>query len=196
MAKPYSQDLRERFVLAVLSGQSRRGAARSFDVSSSCVIKLMRQFEATGDCPPRKFGGQKQHALAGREGKVRALVAAQPDLTITELWERLTALQIKVGRSAVGGFLKHLRLTYKKTLHASEQERPDVKAARLAWREAQKGLDSKRLAFIDETSATTNVRPRYGRCERGKRLLALTPFGHWKTTTFVAALRCDRITAS
>jgi hypothetical protein len=37
--------------------------------------------------------------------------------------------------------------------------------------------------------------PRYGRCERGKRLLAYTPFGHWKTTTFVAALRCDRITA-
>ena len=37
--------------------------------------------------------------------------------------------------------------------------------------------------------------PRYGRCERGKRLLAYTPFGHWKTTTFVAALRHDRITA-
>ena len=30
---------------------------------------------------------------------------------------------------------------------------------------------------------------------RGKRLLAYTPFGHWKTTTFVAALRHDRITA-
>ena len=37
--------------------------------------------------------------------------------------------------------------------------------------------------------------PRYGRCERGKRLLAYTPFGHWKTTTFVAALRHDHITA-
>ena len=37
--------------------------------------------------------------------------------------------------------------------------------------------------------------PRYGRCERGKRLLAYAPFGHWKTTTFVAALRHDRITA-
>jgi hypothetical protein len=42
----------------------------------------------------------------------------------------------------------------------------------------------KGLVFIDETWASTN-----------KRLLAYTPFGHWKTTTFVAALRCDRITA-
>ena len=59
----------------------------------------------------------------------------------------------------------------------------------------QKGLDPKRLVFIDETWASTNMAPRYGRCERGKRLLAYAPFGHWKTTTFVAALRCDRITA-
>ena len=60
----------------------------------------------------------------------------------------------------------------------------------------QKGLDPKKLVFIDETWASTNMTPRYGRCERGKRLLAYTPFGHWKTTTtFVAALRHDHITA-
>ncbi len=59
----------------------------------------------------------------------------------------------------------------------------------------QKGLDPKKLVFIDETWASTNMTPRYGRCERGQRLLAYTPFGHWKTTTFVAALRHDGITA-
>ncbi len=46
-----------------------------------------------------------------------------------------------------------------------------------------------------ETWASTDLTPRYGRCERGNRLLAYAPIGHWKTTTFVAALRCDRITA-
>jgi transposase len=68
--------------------------------------------------------------------------------------------------------------------------------AHLAWREMQKGLDPKKLVFVDETWASTNMTPRYGRCERGQRLLAYTPFGHWKTTTFVAALRHDGITAS
>jgi transposase len=114
MAKPYSQDLRDRLVRAVLSGQSRRSAARGFDVSPSCVIKLMQQFETTGGCLARKFGGHKRHALAEHEDMVRALVAAQPDLTITELWKKLTALEIKAGRSAVGRFLLHLKLTYKK----------------------------------------------------------------------------------
>jgi transposase len=64
MAKPYSQDLRDRLVRAVLAGQSRRQAARSFDVSPSCVIKLMQQWKTTGGCLPRKFGGHKRHAQA------------------------------------------------------------------------------------------------------------------------------------
>ena len=35
----------------------------------------------------------------------------------------------------------------------------------------------------------------YGRCARGRRLVAPVPHGHWKTITFVGALRCDRIHA-
>lgn len=35
----------------------------------------------------------------------------------------------------------------------------------------------------------------YGRALRGRRLIASAPFGHWKTMTFVAALRRDRIDA-
>jgi transposase len=35
----------------------------------------------------------------------------------------------------------------------------------------------------------------HGRCARGERLVAKTPFGRWRTLTFLAALRCDRLTA-
>jgi transposase len=114
MAKPYSLDLRERMVRAVHCGKSRREVARMFGVSASCVIKLIREVAATGSCEPKKFGGHKRFALAGHEDKVRALVSEKPDLTITELWQKLTALGIKVGRSAVGRFLLHLKLTFKK----------------------------------------------------------------------------------
>lgn len=57
------------------------------------------------------------------------------------------------------------------------------------------GLDPRRLVFIDETWATTNMSRRYGRARRGQRLIAKVPHGHWMTTTFVAALRHDRLTA-
>lgn len=80
-------------------------------------------------------------------------------------------------------------------MKASEQDRPDVADARVRWRVLQAGLDPQRLAFIDETWVKTNmIRPR-GRSLQGTRLVAKTPHGHWKTTTFVAALRADGLTA-
>ena len=49
--------------------------------------------------------------------------------------------------------------------------------------------------FIDETWTKTNMTRTHGRCAVGLRLVDKVPHGHWKTLTFVAALRCDRITA-
>ena len=49
--------------------------------------------------------------------------------------------------------------------------------------------------FIDETWAKTNMTRSHGRCARGARLVAKAPFGKWQTLTFLAALRCDRLTA-
>jgi transposase len=56
-------------------------------------------------------------------------------------------------------------------------------------------LSPERLVFLDETWAKTNMARRYGRARRGQRVVAAVPHGHWKTTTFLAALRHDRITA-
>jgi transposase len=83
----------------------------------------------------------------------------------------------------------------KKSLHAAEQQRPDVAAAREQWRVAQPDLEPSRLVFIDETWATTNLTRRHGRAPRGQRLIAAVPHGHWKTSTFIAALRTTGLTA-
>ena len=83
----------------------------------------------------------------------------------------------------------------KKTLHASEQDRPDVQADRTLWKEGQAFLDPAKLVFLDETGANTSMARRYGRCPKGERLLCKEPFGDWKTVTFIAGLRCDGMTA-
>lgn len=56
-------------------------------------------------------------------------------------------------------------------------------------------MDGAQLVFIDETWATTNMTRQRGRCPRGERLLGAVPHGHWKTSTFVAALRMTGLTA-
>ena len=60
----------------------------------------------------------------------------------------------------------------------------------------EQGLfDPATLVFIDETSANTKMVRLYGRCVRGERLVDHQPQGHWKTITFVAALRQNGMTA-
>jgi len=78
---------------------------------------------------------------------------------------------------------------------ASERDRPDVARRRAQWTERQDRIDPERLVFIDETWIKTNMEPLRGWAPRGERLIAKVPHGHWKTSTFIAALRCDRIEA-
>lgn len=66
---------------------------------------------------------------------------------------------------------------------------------RARWKARQASIDPSRLVFIDETWVKTNMAPLRGWGPRGQRLIAKAPHGHWKTLTFVAALRCDRIEA-
>jgi transposase len=86
----------------------------------------------------------------------------------------------------------------KKTLLASEQDRPDVRHARQQWkdkRQPKMRLEPHRLVFIDETGATTKMARLRGRCPKGQRLRSKAPFAHWKTQTFIAGLRCYGLTA-
>ena len=66
---------------------------------------------------------------------------------------------------------------------------------RRAWFKGQLDLDPGRLVFIDETGASTKMARLYGRAPRGQRLRSGVPHGHWKTTTFVGALRRTGMTA-
>jgi putative transposase len=80
-------------------------------------------------------------------------------------------------------------------VHASEQDRPDVARRRAQWAARQSGIDPTRLVFIDETWTKTNMAPLRGWGRRGARLRAKVPHRRWKTMTFLAALRHDRIEA-
>src|SRR6266576_937221 len=88
-----------------------------------------------------------------------------------------------------GASLSVTRLLSKKSLRAAEQERADVARARRRWMREQGMFDPARLVFVDETAANTKMVRLSGRCPRGERLIGRVPQGHWKTITFVAALR-------
>src|SRR4051812_30832235 len=77
----------------------------------------------------------------------------------------------------------------KKSVHAAEQDRPDVKEKRGCWHEQLQGIDPDRFVFIDESGAKTNMTRTRGRAPRGVRVIEPVPHGHWQTTTMIAAIR-------
>ena len=66
---------------------------------------------------------------------------------------------------------------------------------RQRWKALQGDLDPRRLVFIDETWIRTNMAPLRGWGPKGQRLRGFAPHGRWRTMTFLAALRCDQLTA-
>lgn len=197
MGKPCSMDLRERVVAAVeAGGMSRNQAAARFGVAPSSAIKWVARFRATGSAAPAQMGGHKPRTLSGAHADWLIARCQERDFTISQLVEELQQMRgLKVDRRSVWEFLHAYDLSFKKSLFAKEQDRPDVARRREQWRKYQGRVDPERLVFIDETWAKSNMAPLRGWGPRGARLKAKAPFGHWKTMTFIAALRRDRIEA-
>ena len=195
MAKPYSDDLRRRVIEAAQDGASIAETVEQLGISVSSVVRFRRLHRETGSIRPAQFGGYKGYALAAHEERVRQLVEEQPDMSLAEMKGVLAKEKVKVAQSSISRFLHHLQLRFKKSLHAAEQDRADVAAERIALQKRQPRLDPKRLVFLDETSVTTTMPRRYGRAPQGERLVQKVPHGNWKTLTFIAALRHDRVTA-
>jgi transposase len=75
MARAYSPDLRERVIVAVASGQSRRRVATTFRVEPSTVVKWWRRYRSTGEVAARRRGGSKVRALVDERDWVLERVA-------------------------------------------------------------------------------------------------------------------------
>ncbi|RWD01462.1 MAG: IS630 family transposase [Mesorhizobium sp.] len=192
-----SMDLRERVVAAVKTeGMSRRAAAKRFGVSYSAAIEWVKLDEETGSVAPRKVGGSKPKKLSGAWRDWLIERCRKQAFTLRGLVAELAERGLEVDYRSVWEFVHAEGLSYKKkTLVAAEQDRPDVARRRAQWLAYQNRIDPARLVFIDETRTKTNMAPLRGWAPVGQRIKAKVPHGHWKTMTFLAALRHDGITA-
>ena len=114
MAKPYSQDLRERVIKAIDDGHTRDEVAMLFEIGIATVGRYVKRQRQTGSLKPDKFGGHQRYKLADHEQKVRERVDAESDRTLLELRDRLAADGIEVSKSGLDRFLRASGLTHKK----------------------------------------------------------------------------------
>jgi putative transposase len=129
MAKPYSMDLRERVVAAVLKGgMSARGAAARFGVSESSAIKWVRRHRETGSVAPSKIGGYKPRLLSGAL-RDWLLARVRRDFTLRGLVAELAEQGVKVDYVQVWRFVHAEGLSFKKKRAARRAAAPGNRAA-------------------------------------------------------------------
>lgn len=114
MARPYSQDLRERVVASVMGGRSCRAMAALFGVSIASAVKWCQRYRATGSAAAYWMGGHRRRVLAGERDWIVDRLAEKPDLTLRALVAELVARGIPASYGAVWRLLKAEAITVKK----------------------------------------------------------------------------------
>ncbi|MBN9064082.1 MAG: transposase [Rhizobiales bacterium] len=125
MARAYSQDLRDRVIDAALSGASARQVAARFGVGDATAMVWVRRARESGERGARKQGQPRRSKLDPHREYLLGVVAETPDLTISELLERLLADRgLRACRATLWTFLDRCGLTFKKS--------PPTRASRTA----------------------------------------------------------------
>src|SRR5215472_854477 len=114
MARPYSQDLRDRVVAAVASGRTCRVAAVLFGVSVASVVKWSQRWRTTGSAAAKPMGGRRPLRLMGEREWLLARIAEKPDLTLRAVVAELSERGTPASYGAVWRFLAREGITFKK----------------------------------------------------------------------------------
>jgi transposase-like protein len=156
MPAPYSGDLRDRVAAAVASGASARSTAGRFGVGVSTAMRWAQRLRSEGHAKSRAMGGDHRSRGVGADRRAAGPeLAGEPRRAVSPARDRVRPDKPV---AVCTGAADH---AHKKSLHAAEQDRPDVAEARRAFIPRQPALDPERLVFINETWAATNMTRRH-----------------------------------
>lgn len=114
MARPYSDDLRERAAAAVASGRSCREVASLFGVSVASVVKWSQRQRVTGTATARQMGGHRKRLLEPHRALVVERMKAVPDMTLKGLVAELADHGIATSMASVWRLVRAEGLRFKK----------------------------------------------------------------------------------
>ena len=123
MAKAYSDDLRERVALFVLSGETVRHAAAVFRVSVASAMKWTQRHRATGTAAAKAMGGRRRDVMADGRAYALARLAEHPSLALRALQAELAVRGVKVSYGAIWHFVHAEGLSFKKK-RAGQRDTP------------------------------------------------------------------------
>jgi transposase len=189
--KAYSLDLRTRVLALCDGGKGTHEVSKILGVSESWIRRVKQRRREEGRVGVRPSGGRRHgHFDAVRLSQLEEWVRQCPDATLEALRARVAdQMELRCSLMAVCRALKKIGWSLKKTLRASERDRPDVQRQRANFLIARRFASPESFVFLDESGAQTNMTRLYGRAPVGHRCFFAAPHGHWRTTTLLSAIR-------
>ena len=114
MARPYSNDLRERLIAEVKAGVSCRSAAARYRVSVSTAIRWAGRWRSLGNAEALAMGGDRRSSLTEEREWLVKRIGEVPDLTLEAVRAELAARGVVTSYGAVWRFYKGEGITFKK----------------------------------------------------------------------------------
>jgi len=131
MSRAYSEDLRDRVLDAVASGNSARGAAARFGIGVATAVRWVRRWRESGERRAKRQGYPKRSVLDPHEAFLLGLVDEQSDITLDEMCARLRAERgVGVARVTVWRFFERRGWSFKKRLATQTSRREQTSPRR------------------------------------------------------------------
>lgn len=131
MGKPYSSDLRQRFVAALDEGMSASAAGRRMRIARSTAVRWAAIWQREGRAEALAMGGDRRsEALEQHAPKVLGWLADKPDLFLGEIVTRLADEDVKSSVSSVARLLTRHGITHKKRPSLLPSRRARISQAR------------------------------------------------------------------
>jgi transposase len=190
MTRPLSNDLRKRIIEAKLRGDTEGKIAAEKEVNKSTVTKLWSLYRRTGRYEPRPCSSGRKPALSvGQLEQITRKINEQPDVTLQEL---IDELRLPICVSALCRTVNNkLGYRFKKTRHAAEQNREDVRARREEWKNIQPAMNAEKLVFLDESGINAGMTRLYGRGRLGARVIDYVPDVRFERTSILSSVRLN-----
>ncbi len=128
MTKAYSDDLRERVVAAMQSGESCRSVAARFGVAPSSAVKWAQRAAGTGSVSPARMGGYRRPILEPHQDWLLEQVRKCPHVTLAVLQDLLADRGVVVSHDTVWRFLRGCGFSFKKDIARGRTRAPGRKA--------------------------------------------------------------------
>ena len=164
--------------------------AECFSVNTSTVYRLEKQMHETGSVKTMTSQRGRKHALTPEDiQNIDRVVQQEPDITIDEIIDKLG---LHVCNETVRKAVIKLGYSYKKkSLHASEQERPRCQGKRRNWKKHMSEKDINHLIFLDESGVNINMTRHYARAWKNRRAVDKTPLNTPCNTTVLSSIRLN-----